>query len=154
MKRKILHAPWRRILFFPHLECKWNICPRFVTTFWPQTQEYILCWIISPDGQYIYSLTTCAMWYIILYLSLFTTAWYERVIYCSMSFVCLLIGLITCWRKNRPYNCFVCCNLCFVSVKEVEKWVSWLLVSVEMAPSEIVLEDSSPGWYGKKRYGS
>lgn len=32
--------------------------------------------------------------------------------------------------------------------------MSWLLVSVEMAPSEIVLEDSSPGWDGKKRYGS
>lgn len=44
-----------------------------------------------------------------------------KELYCSMSFVCLLIGLITCWRKNRPYNCFVCCNLCFVSVKEVEK---------------------------------
>lgn len=42
------------------------------------------------------------------------------------------------------------CNLCFVSVKKVEKWVSWLLVSVEMAPSEIVLEDNSLAWHSKK----
>lgn len=41
-------------------------------------------------------------------------------------------------------------NLCFVSVKKVEKWVSWLLVSVEMAPSEIVLEDNSLAWHSKK----
>lgn len=54
-------------------------------------------------------------------------------------------------KKKRPYSCFVCCNLCFVSVKEVEKWVSWLLVSVEMAPGEIVLEDSSIGWHSKKK---
>lgn len=37
------------------------------------------------------------------------------------------------------------CNLCSVSVKKVEKRVSRLLVSVEMAPSEIVVEDNSPG---------
>lgn len=42
------------------------------------------------------------------------------------------------------------CNLCSVSVKKVEKWVSWLLVSVEMAPSEIVLEDNSLVWHSKK----
>ncbi|CAJ1058248.1 hypothetical protein JOB18_013543 [Xyrichtys novacula] len=44
------------------------------------------------------------------------------------------------------------CNLCFVSVKKVEKRVSWLLVSVEMAPSEIVLDDNSLVWHSKKKW--
>lgn len=69
-----------------------------------------------------------------------------------MSFVCLLTGLITYWRKKKDLRKFLCmlCNLCSVSVKKVEKWVSWLLVSVEMAPSEIVLEDNSLVWHSKK----
>lgn len=60
-----------------------------------------------------------------------------------MSFVCLLIGLITNWRKKKTLQLFcMLCKLCFVSVKKVEKRVSWLLVSVEMAPSEILVEDN------------
>lgn len=42
------------------------------------------------------------------------------------------------------------CNLCFVSVKKVEKRVSWLLVSIEMAPSEIVVEDKSLVWHSEE----
>lgn len=91
-----LHTSWRYILFY-----SWNVsdtCPWFVIIFWPQ--KYILCWLISPDGQYIYSMTTlCNVIYHYI-SSLFTTTWYERVIYRSMSFVCLLIGLITYWRKK------------------------------------------------------
>lgn len=66
-----------------------------------------------------------------------------------MSFVCLLIGLITYWKKTLELLCMLC-NLCFVSVKEVEKRSSWLLVSVEMAPSEIVVEDDSLFLHSKK----
>lgn len=61
----------------------------------------------------------------------------------------------------RPYNLFgkkdliellcMLCNLCSVSVKKVEKRVSWLLVSVEMAPSEIVVEDNSLVWRSKNK---
>ncbi|KAG7517658.1 hypothetical protein JOB18_013543 [Solea senegalensis] len=67
-----------------------------------------------------------------------------------MSFVCLLTGLITYWKKKTLDLLCMLCNLCFVSVKKVEKWASWLLVSVEMAPSEIVLEDNSHIWHSKK----
>lgn len=66
-----------------------------------------------------------------------------------MSFVCLLEGLITYWKKDLELLCMLC-NLCFVSVKKVEKWVSWLLVSVDMAPSEIFMEDNPLVWHSKK----
>lgn len=67
-----------------------------------------------------------------------------------MSFVCLLIGLITYWKKKTIELLCMLCNLCFVSVKKVEKRVSWLLVSIEMAPSEIVVEDNSLVWHSKE----
>lgn len=67
---------------------------------------------------------------------------------------------VICLPSYRPYNLLeqkntlellcMLCNLCFVSVKKVEKRVSWLLVSVEMAPSEIVVEDNSLVWHSKK----
>lgn len=34
------------------------------------------------------------------------------------------------------------CKLCFVSVKKVEKRVNWLLVSVEEAPSETLVDEN------------
>ena len=39
--------------------------------------------------------------------SLFTTTRYERVIYRSMSFVCLLTGLITYWKKDLRIALYV-----------------------------------------------
>lgn len=69
----------------------------------------------------------------------------------------VLCHLFACYR---PYNLLekkktlellcMLCNLCFVSVKKVEKRVSRLLVSVEMAPSEIVVEDRFPGLAQRK----
>lgn len=71
-----------------------------------------------------------------------------------------ILFYVICLPSYRPYNLLekkdlrkllcMLCNLCSVSVKKVEKWVSWLLVSVEMAPSEIVLEDNSLVWHSKK----
>ena len=75
---------------------------------------------------------------------------------------------VICLPSYRPYNLLekkdlrnllcMLCNLCFVSVKKVEKRVSWLLVSVEMAPSEIVffyfLWKITPSSGTAKRYGS
>lgn len=52
-------------------------------------------------------------------------------------------------KKTLELLCMLC-NLCFVSVKKVEKRVSWLLVSIEMAPSEIVVEDKSLVWHSNE----
>lgn len=67
---------------------------------------------------------------------------------------------VICLPSYRPYNLLekktldlfcMLCNLCFVSVKKVEKRVSRLLVSVEMAPSEIVVKDNFLVLHSKKK---
>lgn len=101
------------------------------------------------------------MWYIIIYLHYSLPRDIKEFIYRSMSFVCLLIGLITYWRrKKKTFLELLCmlCNLCFVSVKG-KRWEtgeSAAGVCREMAPGEIVLEDYSLVWHckKKKRYGS
>lgn len=101
-------------------------------------------------------MTTCAMWYIIIYLHYSLPRDIKEFIYRSMSFVCLLIGLITYWRrKKKTFLELLCmlCNLCFVSVKG-KRWEtgeSAAGVCREMAPGEIVLEDYSLVWHCKKK---
>lgn len=136
-----------KVYSFLQLECKWNICPRFVIIFWPQMQKYILCYITRWTVHIQYDNLCNVIYHYIS--SLFTTVIWKS--YISFYVICL--------PSYRPYNLLekktlellcMLCNLCFVSVKKVEKWVSWLLVSVEMAPSEIVLEDNSLVWHSKK----
>lgn len=77
---------------------------------------------------------------------------YIFTIHYNVSWKSSILFYVICLPSYRPYNqleekktlqlfCMLC-KLCFVSVKKVEKRVSWLLVSVEMAPSEIVVEDN------------
>lgn len=141
-----------KLFIIPQLECKWHISLWFVIIFWPQSRwKYFVLNSITWWTVHIQYDNLCNVKYHYI-TSLFTTVWYERVLYCSMSFVSLLIGLITYWKKTLDLLCMLC-NLCFVSVKKkVEKWVSWLLVSVEMAPSEIVVEDDSLVWHSKKTW--
>lgn len=44
-------------------------------------------------------------------------------------------------KKPLEMLCILC-HLRFVSVRKVEKWLSCLLMSVDMAPSEIIVEDN------------
>lgn len=98
-KRLISRTSERCILFY-----SWNvsdICPWFVIIFLTSTTKvhfvlnYITRWTVHIQYD---NLCNVIYHYI---SSLFTTTWYESVIYCSMSFVCLLTGLITYWRKKK-----------------------------------------------------
>lgn len=109
------------VFFFSHT---WNVSETSVHGLWPRfdlrhRSTFCVELYHQMDSTYtVWQFVQCDISFYIYHYSLQRDM---KELYCSMSFVCLLIGLITCWRKNRPYSCFVCCNLCFVSVKEVEK---------------------------------
>lgn len=137
-----------KVYSFLQLECKWHmsmVCDHILTSEVHFVLTYITWWTVHIQYD---NFVQCD-------ISLYIFTIHYNVIWKSyISFY------VICLPSYRPYNLLekkktldllcMLCNLCFVSVKKVEKWVSWLLVSVEMAPSEIVLEDNSQVWHSKK----
>lgn len=142
-----------KVYSFLQLECKWH-------------ESYTVLFCMLCDLRY--RSTFCVELYHLMDSTY--TVW--QLVQCDKSLYIFTIHYDVIWKiyisfyviclpSYRPYNLLgrekktlellcMLCNLCFVSVKKVEKWVSWLLVSVEMAPSEIVLEDNSLVWRCKK----
>lgn len=130
-----------KVYSFLHLECKWHTCPWFVIIFLTSDTDvhFVLNSVTPPSTYTVWQLVQCDI------------TWYIFTIHYNVSWKSSILFYVICLPSYRPYNLLekktlelfcMLCNLCFVSVKKVEKRVSWLLVSVEMAPSEIVVEDN------------
>lgn len=143
-----LHTSWRCILFY-----SWNVRDTSVLCLWSYFDlryRHTFCvelYHLMDSTYTVWQLVQCD-------ISLYIFTIHYNVIWKSyISFY------VICLPSYRPYNLLekktlellcMLCNLCFVSVKKVEKRVSWLLVSIEMAPSEIVVEDKSLVWHSKE----
>lgn len=142
-----LHTSWRCILFY-----SWNVSETSVHGLW----SYFDLRYRSTSCVELYHLmdSTYTVWQLVQC----DTSLYILTIHCNVIWKSYISFNVICLPSYRPYNLLekktlellcMLCNLCYVSVKKVEKWVSWLLVSVEMAPSEIVLEDNFFVWHSK-----
>lgn len=159
------------------IPCYFNRGVRKRTMYWGETTEvysFFYGWNVSDTSVHglwsYFDLRYRSTFCVELYHLMDSTYTVWQLVQCDISLYFFTIHYNVIWKSYisfyviclpsyRPYNLLekkktlellcMLCNLCFVSVKKVEKWVSWLLVSVEMAPSEIVLEDKSMVWHSK-----